>query len=131
MVAFPDQFVAMAIGGNGTGDLDPDANVRRAQCHPHRSHFMAWTVSGPNQQLSTFNPEAPGPEDSVWNLLWNSQPDVGGQMVFGCSNDSTYRMNGGVPGDPATILHNAINAGSSYGMEYLELISDRCRALPA
>jgi hypothetical protein len=131
MVAFPNQFVTMAIGGNGTGDLDPDAT------YVARNTILTARTSWPGRflvqinSLSTFNPEAPGPEDSVWNLLWNSQPDVGGQMVFGCSNDSTYRMNGGVPGDPATILHNAINAGFSYGMDYLEIYQIDVVNLPA
>jgi hypothetical protein len=40
-------------------------------------------------------------------------------------------MNGGVPGDPATVLHKAINAGYSYGMEYEEIYQTDVMNLPA
>ena len=42
-------------------------------------------------------------------------------MLWNVSGDSTYRMNGGVPGDPGTILLNAITIGTHYGTQYQEI----------
>jgi hypothetical protein len=70
--------------------------------------------------VSATIPPSPGTGGN-FEVLWNSRPNAAGQMLFWCANESTFRMNGGVAGDPATILHNAIAAGYSYGMQYLEI----------
>jgi len=125
MAAFPNQYVTMAIGGNGHVpgplNLDPDATYLA------RNVILTARTSWPDRFIAqlntvdTFGQPAPGPDESVWNLLWNSQPDVGGQMLYWCVNDPSYRVNNGVPGDPATILHNSIMLAGSYGMDYLEI----------
>ena len=74
---------------------------------------------------------APGPDDSAWNLLWQSQPDVAAQMVYWCFDDSTYRANGGVPGDPATVLTGCVNAAVSYGLNYIEIYQKDVINLPS
>ena len=42
-------------------------------------------------------------------------------MLWNVSGDTTYRMNGGVPGNPQTILLNAVTIGAHYGMQYQEI----------
>jgi hypothetical protein len=42
-------------------------------------------------------------------------------MLWKVSGDNTYRMNGGVRGNPATILLNAITIGTHYGTQYQEI----------
>ena len=42
-------------------------------------------------------------------------------MLWFVSGDTTYRMNGGIPGVPATILLNAIIIGTHYGTQYQEI----------
>ena len=42
-------------------------------------------------------PLPPGDEFSVWNLLWISQPDVAGQMLYFCFGDPNYTVNCGRP----------------------------------
>lgn len=79
--------------------------------------------------LSTFNPPAPGPDGSIWRLLWESQPDVAGQMVYWCVGDSTYRVNGGTPVDPSVALRESVDAGVSYGMKYIEIYQTDVRNL--
>ena len=70
--------------------------------------------------LATFIPAAPG-TGTPWELLWNSRPDVAGQMLYWCYGDTTYRVNGGVPIDPSTALVNSVNKGVAYGMKYIEI----------
>ena len=70
--------------------------------------------------LATFIPAAPG-TGTPWELLWNSRPDVAGQMLYWCYGDTTYRVNHGVPIDPSTALINSVNKGVGYGMKYIEI----------
>ena len=125
MAAFPNQFVTLAIGGNGhvggTGNLDPSATYVAATVIATERALWPGRLIVQINSLSTFNPLAPGPDDSAWNLLWNSQPDVGAQMLYWCYDDSTYRVNGGVPGDPGAVLTTCVNAAVSYGINYIEV----------
>jgi len=71
--------------------------------------------------LSTCILLPPGDEFSVWNLLWISQPDVAGQMLYFCFGDPNYTVNCGVPIDPALALMAAVDRGILYGMKYVEV----------
>jgi hypothetical protein len=118
MTAFPNQFVTLAVAGNG--DLDPDPNyVARNAVLAARTTWPGRLVVQKNN-FATFNPPAPG-TGTVFQLLWDSRPNIGGQMLFNCFSDTDYRMNDGVPEDPATILHQSINLGVSYEVNYLEI----------
>ncbi|PYK08118.1 MAG: hypothetical protein DME65_14710, partial [Verrucomicrobia bacterium] len=80
--------------------------------------------------LGTFIPAAPG-TGSVWELLWDSRPDIAGQMVYWCYEDPTYRVNHGVPIDPSIALTNSIDKGVAYGMNYVEIYRTDVAHLPA
>jgi len=133
MAAFPNAYVALAISGNGHVhglNLDADAD------YVSRNAILAAVASWPGRlivqknSVSTFNPLSPG-TGTNFEVLWDNRPNVAGQMLSWCFNDSTYRMNGGVPGDPAIVLHKAINAGYSYGMKYEEIYQTDVMNLPA
>ena len=134
MAAFPNQYVTLAIGGNGhvgaTGNLDPTATYVAANAIATARASWPGRLIVQINSLSTFNPAAPGADDSAWNLLWNSQPDVAAQMLYWCYNEPTYRVNGGVPGDPAAVLTSSVDAALSYGVNYIEIYQDG-RAEPA
>ena len=92
---------------------------------------MARTVDRAEEQTSPHSTlHSPG-TGTNFEVLWDNRPNVAGQMLSWCFNDSTYRMNGGVPGDPATVLHKAINTGYSYGMKYEEIYQTDVMNLPA
>lgn len=135
MAAFPNQYVTLAIGGNGhvggTGNLDPTATYVAANVITTERTLWPGRFIVQINSLSTINPVAPGPDDSVWNLLWKSQPDVAAQMVFWCYDDSTYRVNGGVPGDPAAVLTTCVNAAFTYGIDYIEVYQKDVVNLPS
>lgn len=125
MVAFPKQHITLAIGGNGhvgaTGNLDPSAiYVAENAIANAQSRWPGRLIVQVNS-LSTFNPPAPGSDDSAWNLLWNSQPNVAGQMVYQCINDPTYRVNDGIPIDPAIALTLSVGNALSYNLNYIEI----------
>ena len=135
MSAFPNQYVTLAIAGNGhvgaTGNLDPTATyVAENAIAAARASWPGRLIVQINS-LSTFNPAAPGAEGSAWNLLWNSQPDVAAQMVYWCYDEPTYRVNGGVPGDPADVLTSSVDAALSYGVNYIEIYQKDVLNLPA
>ncbi len=134
MAAFPNQYVTLAIGGNGhvggTGNLDPTATyVAQNAIATARASWPGRLIAQINS-LSTFNPAAPGPNDSAWNLLWNSGPEVAAQMVYWCYNEPTYRANGGVPGDPATVLSTSVDAALRYDANYIEVYQTDVLNLP-
>jgi Beta-galactosidase len=118
MTAFPKQYVTLAIAGNG--GLDPDPN------YAARNAILAARAIWPGRlivqknNLATFNPPAPG-AGTVFEPLWESRPDIGGQMLWNCSNDLSYRMNNGIADEPAAILHQSVNAGAAYEMNYMEI----------
>jgi len=134
MAAFPNQYVTLAIGGNGhtgaTGNLDPTADyVAENAIATARASWPDRLIAQINS-LSTFNPDAPGPEGSIWNLLWNSRPDVGAQMVYWCFDDPTYRVNGGEPGKPGKVLTACVDAAVSYELNYIEIYQKDVINLP-
>jgi glycosyl hydrolase family 42 (putative beta-galactosidase) len=135
MAAFPNQYVTLAIGGNGhtgaTGNLDPTADyVAENAIATARTSWPGRLIAQINS-LSTFNPEAPGPDGSIWNLLWNSRPDVGAQMVYWCFDDPTYRVNGGEPGKPSKVLTECVDAAVSYELNYIEIYQKDVINLPS
>ncbi len=136
MTAFPNQYVTLAIGGNGHVGGGPTENLDPSTTYVADNSIATARASWPGRlvvqinSVSNSNPDAPGPDDSRWNTLWNSRPDVAGQMVYWCYDEPTYRVNGGVPGDPADILTNCINRAASYGLNYLEVYQKDVLSLP-
>ncbi len=122
MAAFPKQYVTLAIAGSGGLDPDPDYVARNAILAARATWPGRFIVQKNN--LATFNPPAPG-TGTVFEPLWDSRPDIGGQMLWNCSSDTSYRMNDGVADDPATILHKSVDAGAAYEMNYIGDLSDR------
>ncbi|MDQ3197696.1 MAG: beta-galactosidase [Verrucomicrobiota bacterium] len=132
MIAFPNQVVTMAVGGsghiNGT-NLDPTSTyLARGAIDAARATWPGRMVAQKND-LSTFIPTAPGIE-TLYEMIWDFQPDVGGQMVYQVVNDPTYRANGGVPDDLGTILQNSIDGALSYNEKYVEVYQIDASALP-
>jgi hypothetical protein len=119
MAAFPNQYVTLAVDGNGHR-LDPDPHyVARNAVLNARASWPGRLIVQKNS-LRTFIPTAPG-TGTPWEFLWDSRPDVAGQMVWWCYGDTTYRVNGGVPIDPSTALINSVNKGLGYEMKYIEI----------
>jgi len=134
MAAFPNQYVTLAVAGNGhvgaTGNLDPDVSyVARNAVLAARTTWPGRLIVQKNS-LSTYNPPAPG-TGTTFQLLWDSRPDIAGQMLDACYGDTTYRNNAGVPDDAAVILHKSVNLGVSYGMNYIEIYQTDVLNLPA
>src|SRR2546421_131990 len=119
MAAFPNQYVTLSIGGNGPA-LDPDPSyVARNAVLNARASWPGRLIVQKNT-LETFIPNAPG-TGTLWQLLWDSRPDVAGQMAYWCYGDPTYRVNKGVPIDPSTALINSVNKGLGYQTKYIEI----------
>jgi hypothetical protein len=125
MAAFPNQYVSLAIAGNGhagaTGNLDPTATYAAENAIATARASWPGRLIAQINSLSTFNPPAPGPDGSVWKLLWDSQPDIAVQMLDNCYDDPTFRVNGGVPGDRMDILTTCVDAAISYMINYIEI----------
>jgi len=121
MAAFPNQNVTMAIG-RGAGDLDPTPNYLSETVVDYATTTYGRFIT------TKFSLAATAPDPAVdtsslsnWQVLFNQCPNVAGQMLWNVSGDNTYRMNGGVPGNPQTILLNAVTIGAHYGMQYQEI----------
>ncbi len=132
MRGFPNAFVSLAINGNGhtSGlNLDPDANylARNAILYADLNYPGRLIVQ--KNGFSTTTTAAPG--DGNFELLYDAYPNGGSQTLFWCFNDPTYRMNGGVPGDPATILHTTTNIALQYRVRFMEIYQLDCVNLPS
>jgi len=132
MAAFQNQYVTLAVGSNGEGhgiDLDPtDDYVARNAVLNARASWPGRLFVQKNT-LSTCIPPPPG-TDTQYSMIWDFQPLVGGQMLFPCVNDLTYRVNCGVPIDPAAALRKSVNNGVSYGEKFIEIYQTDVLNLP-
>jgi hypothetical protein len=129
MAAFPNQYLSLAVGGSGP-KLDPDPSyVARNAVLNARALWPGRLIVQKNT-LETFIPDAPG-TGTLWQLLWDSRPDIGGQMAYWCYGDLTYRVNNGVPIDPSLALTNSVNKGLAYQMKYIEIYRKDVVNLPA
>jgi hypothetical protein len=127
MAAFPNQVVVAAINPNG--NLDQTADYASSTVITNERARWGGRFVVAKNSLSATTPLAPS--SGSWSVLYNARPDVAGQMLWFCYRDTTYRMNGGVPADAATVLTNSINTGLSYGMKYIEIYQPDVINLPA
>ncbi|HEY2712886.1 MAG TPA: beta-galactosidase [Chthoniobacterales bacterium] len=118
MMAFPNQYVTLAVAADGA--LDPDPNYAADSAIATARATWPGRLIVQKNNIAAYNPAAPG-TGTVFEEVWSSRPDVAGQMLWSCYNDTTYRMNKGIADDPATILHKSIVAGAGYQMDYLEI----------
>jgi hypothetical protein len=127
MVAFPNQYVTLAVAGDGSLDPDTDYVSRNAVATANLSWPGRLIVQ--KNCLSAVNPPAPG-TGTVFQLLWDNRPNGGGQMLWWCANDATYRNNGGVVADAGTVLQKSVDTGVGYGMNYIEIYQTDVVNLP-
>jgi Beta-galactosidase len=123
MAAFPNQFVTLAVAGNGTKldkpNPDPTYYVASTVIDDERALWPCRLIVQKND-LSTFIPAYPG-TDTIYDIMIDSAPDIAGQMLFQCFGDSTYKVNKGIPIDPGLALTLSINNGVAYGEKYIEV----------
>jgi hypothetical protein len=122
--AFPNQLITLAVGVN-LGNLDPDPQyVAREVVAYARATYPGKLVVQKNS-LSTTTPDPLLTSTlGTWQIVFDQQPMVAGQMLWFVTNDRTCRMNGKVPPcDPITTLQQAATIGTHYGMRYQEIYS--------
>lgn len=128
MNAFPTQQITLAVAGNG--GLDPDVSyVARNAIATARASWPGRLIVQKNS-LAAFISPAPG-TGTVYEVLWESRPDVAGQMLAATYGDTTFRDNSGVPGEASSILHQTIANGVGYGMKYIEIYQTDVLNLPS
>ena len=120
MAAFPNQNVTMAIGRNTTG-LDPSVDYLSGTVVDYATTTYGRFITARFSLSATTADPAVDTSLDNWGVVFDQCPNVAGQMLWNVSGDNTYRMNGGVAGNPATILLNAITIGAHYGMQYQEI----------
>ena len=118
MHAFPTQSIALAVAGDG--NLDPDTYyVPRHAIATARASWPGRLIVQKNA-LAAFTPPAPG-AGTAYDIIWTSQPDVAGQMLWVAYGDESYRDNSGISDSASDILHRAVDVGVGYGMKYIEI----------
>jgi hypothetical protein len=130
MQSFPRQCVTLAVGRNGR--LDPDPNfVGRAAVQYGRSHYGGRFITQKNSLAATT--PLPGSGDlKHFEVLWESRPDVAGQVLWYSFGDPSCRNNGGrAPCDPEATLKRTIDVGLAYKMKYIEIYQQDVLHLPA
>jgi Beta-galactosidase len=122
MAAFPGQFVLLAVGRNGQNlDPNPDYVARHVVKYGHTMYPGRLIVQ--KNSLSTNTPDPSIlPSLGAWQIIFDNQPDVAGQMLWFATDDPKCRLNGGVkPCDPVPVLHEVVRLGALYGMRYEEI----------
>ena len=130
MESFPRQCVTLAVGRNGR--LDPDPNyVARAAVQYAKSRYAGRFITQKNSLAATTPP--PGsPDLKHFEMLWESRPEVAGQVLWYSYGDPNCRNNGGRgPCDPETTLRRAIDIGLAYKMKYIEIYEQDVLNLPS
>jgi hypothetical protein len=128
MTAFPDTLVVMAVGRTSRAlDPDPDYVAGSITAYAHARYPGRFIVQ--KNSLSAATPDPVVTTDlRAWELLWDSQPHVGGQMLGPVTNDKACRMNGQVaPCGPSATLRQAVKIGAHYDMQYQELYQQDVR----
>ncbi len=128
MTAFPNQYVTLAVAGNG--NLDPDVN------YAARNALLAARTAWPGRlivqknSLATFNPPAPGHRHRLSGSLGQParcrRPDA--RRLFQRQHLPQQRRRGR---RPAVILHKNVNVGAGYNMNYIEIYQLDVLNLPA
>jgi Beta-galactosidase len=122
MTAFPSQVVLLSVN-RSANHLDPDPDyVPRNVVEYAKATYPSRVIV----QKNSLSANTPDPSlISVlggWQIIYDNQPDVAGQMLWYVTNDSSCRMNSGVkPCDPVTMLQGAVRIGAEYGMSYQEI----------
>ena len=132
MAAFPNQFVTMAVGGTGHVNginLDPTEDYLARNAILNARALWPGRMIAQKNDLKSCIPLAPG-TDTLYSMIWDFQPDVGGQMVFQCFNDPSFRANCGIPTDPAIALTASITDALTYGEKYVEVYQTDVSNLP-
>jgi Beta-galactosidase len=122
MAAFPGQFVLLAVGRNGQ-NLDPNPDYVARQVVKYGQTMYPGRLIVQKNSLSTKTPDPSIlPTLGAWQIIFDNQPDVAGQMLWFATDDPKCRLNGGVePCDPVLVLHEAVRLGALYGMRYEEI----------
>jgi hypothetical protein len=120
MAAFPNQNITSSIGRTPNGlDPNPDALCETVVNYAVTKYGRFIT---PKYALAANTPDpATGASLYNWQVLFDQSPNVSAQMLWKVSGDTSYRMNGGTPGDPGTVLLNAITIGTHYGSQFQEI----------
>jgi hypothetical protein len=120
--AFPNQQLAIIIVPNGLPDIDNRGQVVsgagedlvRTLINDGIARYGAPQFVVQNSGLSDFYV-------SSEVVAAASQVDTGYQMLWVVTGDPLYRMSGGIPMDPATVLQIADDNGIAAGARYLEI----------
>ena len=119
MAAFPNQFVTIAIAGT-SNQLDGDVEtVARGAVDAARASWPGRLCVQKND-ISTCIPPAPG-TGTLYDMIWDYQPDVAGQMLDVVYNKSGYRVSCGVPLGPIVTLETAVSLAVAYGERRIEI----------
>ena len=125
--AFPNSWVTLAVGGNGPklDGFGGDQVVARGAVNAARMEIPPVPLIAQKNDLKTCIPVAPG-TDTLYSMIWDFQPDVGGQMVNTIYNHlaPSYVVSCGVNELPDTTITTCATLAVGplgYGEKYIEI----------
>lgn len=133
MGAFPNQFIGFAIGNNGprldadaaalAGDPDVDNYAARTIMASARAKYPGRVVAQVNSFSNTSDEAGNATKGrlKLLNEIHAAGGDVAGQNLWNVVGDTTFRMNGGQPGDETEILEGSATISATYGINFLEV----------
>ncbi|CAN5587599.1 hypothetical protein BH18VER2_BH18VER2_07660 [soil metagenome] len=125
MNAFPNQFVTLAVGGDGTLDLPfAEDYVARTAITSARLLYGERMIAQRNN-LSADIVDAPG-TGTLYEMIWDFRPEVAGQMVGLCLNSTVC----GVGLSSHDALMASINKALGYEEKYVEIYQSDVNYFP-
>jgi hypothetical protein len=133
MQAFPNQVISLAINSNG-GALDEpydDNYVAEKVIADARALWGTGRLVVQKNSLATKTTPPVPPPNTSHSVWYSCRQASGAQTLWFAYGDRGYRLNDGVPCDPAAALKRSVDIGTAYGVSYIEMYQTDVVNLPA
>ena len=125
-LAFPDKFIAYAVGRNSGLDPTPDYVAEHITQNARAKYGNRILIAKESLSQKTFedDPYNQQPANNSWTILWELPPCAAQMASDVTSANGLARMSGQRDGGPVQVLTDAVNVGADYGTVYQEIYQD-------
>jgi hypothetical protein len=125
-LAFPDKFIAYAVGRNSGLDPTQDYVAEHITQNARAKYGNRILIAKESLSQKTYenDPYNQQPADNGWFIMWELPPCAAQMDSDVSSVRGLARMSGRRDGGPVQVLTDAVNVGADYGTVYQEIYQD-------